>query len=423
MEKTNIIIKILWKYAKILFLLSIIFSSFSILSSLLPDQPVRRNIEKSVKSEGDLPNYVAPIVHGEENQLDYAMDGLITNMIYYIDNDKPIKSAFTGNAYVKYPYQWQTLKYLIDNKAPEPNFHYARYWQGNSFLFRFLYVFTEYDIIKWIIYIITSFLLIILAMQLYRKAGTINTVSIFAGLFFVNVYVMQFSMQWSPVLMITAISSIFLLRKSNRTTNYFYTFFFVVGAITCYFDLLTTPLLTLGIPMLIWNTIQPKDENLKSEVFNGLKQILFFGIFWLTGYTLIWVSKIVISIPIVDFDLVQDFIGKLSERSGAENFSRFKAIEKNINRLQLTFLNILFAIPLILSIFRFNKNGIGRAVVFLAIATTPYIWYFFTANHVYIHHWFTFRAQAISIGGVLLALTSLIDWEKLNLMFRRKALT
>lgn len=207
-----------------MFLLTIIFSSFSILSSLLPDQYVRYNIEKSVKTEGDLPNYVAPIVHGEENQLDYAMDGLITNMIYYIDNDKPIKSTFLGNGYIKYPYQWQTLKYLIENKAPEPNFHYARYWQGNSFFFRFLYVFTEYDIIKWIIYIVTSFLLIILAMQLYRKAGMINTISIFAGLFFVNVYVTQFSMQWPPVLMIKTISSIFLPKKSNRSTNYFRTF-------------------------------------------------------------------------------------------------------------------------------------------------------------------------------------------------------
>lgn len=420
MEKTNIIIKILWKYAKILFLLIIIFSSFSILSSLLPDQLVRRNIEKSVKTEGELPNYFSPIVHGEENQLDYAMDGLITNMIYTIDNDKPVRSAFMGNAYVKYAYQWQTLNYLMEHKDIEPNFHYARYWQGNSFLFRFLYVFTEYDIIKWIIYIVTSFLLIILAIQLSRKAGTINTISIFAGLFFVNVYIMQFSMQLSPILMITTISSIVLLKKSNGSTNYFYTFFFVVGGVTCYLDLLTTPLLTLGIPVLIWYSIRPKSENLKNEVFYALKQILFFGIFWLTGYTLIWVSKIIISIPFVEFNLVQDFIGKLSERSGAENFSRYKAIEKNINRLQLTFLNILFAIPLILSIISFNRRGIGRAAVYLAIATTPYIWYFFTANHVYIHHWFTFRAQAISIGGILLALVSLVDWERLKLMFRRK---
>jgi O-antigen/teichoic acid export membrane protein len=52
--------------------------------------------------------------------------------------------------------------------------------------------------------------------------------------------------------------------------------------------------------------------------------------------------------------------------------------------------------------------------VLLVVAFIPWVWYLFAANHSYLHNWFTFRAQAVSVAAILLALMQLVDWNKLN---------
>ena len=73
------------------------------------------------------------------------------------------------------------------------------------------------------------------------------------------------------------------------------------------------------------------------------------------------------------------------------------------------------SVPLVLlAAFRFNAQGWRRAVQLLPIAFLPWAWYFLAANHSYLHNWFTFRAQAVSVAAILLTLMQFIDWKKLN---------
>ncbi|HAH57516.1 MAG TPA: hypothetical protein DCL86_05165, partial [Bacteroidales bacterium] len=62
----------------------------------------------------------------------------------------------------------------------------------------------------------------------------------------------------------------------------------------------------------------------------------------------------------------------------------------------------------------FNKQGFSKAILFLVVAVLPYIWFFGAANHSFVHYWFTYRIQAITISGVLLAFYSLVDWGKVG---------
>jgi hypothetical protein len=73
-----------------------------------------------------------------------------------------------------------------------------------------------------------------------------------------------------------------------------------------------------------------------------------------------------------------------------------------------------------MSIMSFNKKGISKAILYLLVAALPFVWYFGAANHSYDHNWFTYRIQAISISGVLLAINNLIHWEKLKTRLRKK---
>ncbi|MBW6489559.1 MAG: hypothetical protein K0B15_00060 [Lentimicrobium sp.] len=403
-------------FIKTFFILIIFFTSFSVLSSLIPDKAVRNNIEKSMKYVENQPDYPHMMIYGDHHRLDYAMDGMITNIIYTIDNEELLKSAFLGRCRMNEDpntTHWKHVVYNIENKNLKPNVNYARYWHGNSFFFRILYWITHYNELKWIIYILTSVLIVLFAILLHRETGTLKAMALLLGLFFVNIYVMQFSMQMSPVLIISIISSFYLVKNLKVGGKKTGLLFFITGSVTAYFDLLTAPVLTLGIPMLLWVELQNEDDSTQKQLISGFKNLVGFGLLWLTGYVASWTMKIIITIPFAEFDIISDVLNQFKLRSGTLGLSRISAIEANFNLLPLVFINILLIIPVILSIFYFRKKGISKAILFLLVAAMPYLWYFGAADHSYFHNWFTYRVQAVSISGVFLAAISLVNRVKL----------
>jgi hypothetical protein len=409
-------------YLKVFVLLVCIFLGFSLLSVLIPDAPVRKNIEKSIKDVINQPDYPDLMIKGDHHRLDYTMDGQISNIIYTVDNQEPLKSALLGRCRMEdspYTSQWNHLSYNISHNNLKPNVNYARYWHGNSFFFRIFYSFTDFNEIKWLIFFITSVLMAAFAMLLYRETGGLNAMAMLAGLFFVNVYIMQFSMQMSPVLIISIIAGLFLISRMKRKKGNIGLLFFITGAVTTYFDLLTAPLLTLGLPMLIWVSMNKEEGNLKKDVISGIQQLVGFGLLWSTGYLGAWVFKVLITIPFADFDIFADVKNQFLLRSGSEGINRMSAIEANFNFLPLVFINIILLIFLIFSILFFKKRGISRAILFLAVAVVPYIWFYITANHSIFHNWFTYRIQAIAVSGVFMAVISLVDWQRFSERWNR----
>jgi hypothetical protein len=364
----------------------------------------------------DQPDYPQMIIYGNQHRPDYAMDGQITNIIYTIDNQDIIKSSLLGRCRMEdnvYVSQWQYVKYNTEHNTLKPNVNYARYWHGNSYFFRIFYSFTNYNEIKWIIFLITSVLMVAFAMSLYREMGGLKAMMVLIGLFLTNVYVMQFSMQQSPVLIITIVISLILFKQMRNKKNPA-VLFFVTGAVTTYFDLLTAPLLTLGIPMLIWVSLRNEENKLKEDLISGVRQLILFGTLWLVAYSGAWAIKIAIAIPFADFDLFSDVKNQVMIRAGNAGISRMAAVEANFNFLPLVYINIALLVLLTLSILSFNKKGISKAILFVLISTLPYVWFFGAANHSFDHNWFTYRIQAFSISGILLAFNSLIYWEGLN---------
>lgn len=411
------------RYLKIFLITITVFCCFSIFSSLIPEKPVMQNIEKSIDYMENAPNYPETMIKGDQFRLDYAMDGLIANMIYTIDNQEPLRSAFMGRSRanpVTVNDQWKNAAYSTTNKTLEPNFAYARYWHGSTFFFRIFFSFTHYNEVKWIIFLLTSLLMTGFGIMLYQNTGSLKTLAMFAGLFFVNVYVMQFSMQLSPVLIISIVSCLVLSSRHNKVKAGLGAVFFITGAVTSYFDLLTAPYLTLGLPLLLWISLY--DEKNQQNLLQGIRIMVTFSLLWLVGYAGSWAMKWVISNPFTEFDLFSDVHQQLMLRAGTLENSRFLALQANFKYLPLVFINLFLTIPLILSLFFFNRKGVNKAVLYLIAAVLPYFWFYAAADHSYVHNWYTYRIQAISVSGVLLAAISLVEWERIRLK-RKKSLT
>ncbi|MBR6418568.1 MAG: hypothetical protein IKS36_07115, partial [Bacteroidales bacterium] len=86
----------------------------------------------------------------------------------------------------------------------------------------------------------------------------------------------------------------------------------------------------------------------------------------------------------------------------------------NLVLLNSKFIAITTIVMGLLMIFRFRREGWRPAVILIMLALVPYVWYFIVANHSYIHPWFTYRLQMITVMSLFAAFGCLIDWNRLK---------
>ncbi|MDX9890337.1 MAG: hypothetical protein RBT13_05805, partial [Bacteroidales bacterium] len=238
------------RFAIVLFSLIGIYVLVSVLSCIIPNHKINENIERSAKRLKNQGDYPFAIIPKKAYQMDNFTDALILNQIHCIDNQHPYKSFVLPGHLVKWELsKSECLIYRIES-LKEPNSFYPRYWHGSTFLFRPLFLIGDFEKVRWILYAITSSLLLFLAVVLSRKTNIVKTLAMMGGLLFVNMFVTQFSIQFAPVWILSMLASN-LVCYHYQNKRYILMLFFVIGSLTAYLDLLTTPILTLGMPLMV----------------------------------------------------------------------------------------------------------------------------------------------------------------------------
>ncbi|MBR4787730.1 MAG: hypothetical protein IK013_07655 [Bacteroidales bacterium] len=380
------------------------FLVFAILSCCMPDRAVQTHIGRAaltLHEKGEYPNVIIDV---ESCRLDNFTDALILNQIFCIDRSRPLHSAmvvthaetqpvydFTG-ALVKLTRYEQGL-------TCKP---YARYWHGSTFLFRYLLTFMSYSNLLWLMIAISAMLWILFIVNYYPRAGIWNTLAFMFSWLMVYGFVMPFSLQFFPVLALSLIASTLIVKHENNPT-YIAMLFFVIACFTCYFDLLTTPLLTFGWPLTIWISIQ-KNTSLKLK--DSLCRITGWGALWVVGYGLTFLTKWGLGSLILKANVLKDATGQVLHRMASEDFSRWDAIVRNFNMLPISMMVAILILLFVLTMWHFRANGGTKALLLLLTALMPYVWYLSVSNHSYLHYWFTYRLQAITIAALYMALLS-----------------
>lgn len=410
-EMIKLMMSLLLKWVILVGLLSL----FTILSTVIPAQSIRKNIERSllsVEKEGDFPE---PMIKQRKHGLDYSMDGMIMNQIYTIDNKNPISSAIlVKSLHSDQPgvSKWYELDFNIKNNTREPNLNYPRYWHGSTFLFRLLFTFLDFNGLKELIYFASSLLLILFLVTLAKYIGVLSAMMYAIGLIFVNIYVMQFSLQFAPVLLISlGIGLLLGSSKKQMTHAKALTIFMITGSLTSYFDLLTAPLLTLGLPLLVWASFLVIDEDTKFKTL--ISKLLNLIAIWTAAFALTWFVKWVLAAIFTDFPIFQNVLHEATQLSKGMNNERIQSVVMNVNQLPLVLFNSVLSILIIFSVFFFNKKGLKKALLIGVIAVLPFFWLLIMAHHSVIHYWFTYRILAISMIGLLLMVKHIIDWDSL----------
>ena len=401
------------KYPVVFFTLIAVFFTYSVLVCLLPTETIKKNVTKSVSGMVDEGHYPRAIINKKGCQMDNFTDVMFLSQNYAIDNKKPIVSVIHAK-HALHPSLGllDAVKRQVDLEEVEFS-SYPRYWHGNSFLLRPFLLFADYSFIRWFLYTISSILFLILGIKMHQTLGMKKTVAFMLGLLCVNIFVAQFSIQFFTVIALSVIASI-LMCKYFKDRKKILLISFIFGCMTSYFDLLTAPLLTCGLPLLVYLSAKTEDSFKKR-----LSTLFLFAVLWGMGYGFTWASKWVLGTLFTDINVIKDAFDNVLFRSSNETNSRLDAIIINFNLLPIVAINLILTMLLPLVVLFFNKNELKTNLLLLIVAIFPYLWLFVVAQHSWWHWWFTYRIQAISIIAIFFIFINFISWDKVIQSYER----
>ncbi len=399
------------KYTIWFFSLGIIFFLFNILSSLLPNAPIKKQLNQNIDYYNTWGDYGRPIMNDNAYTFDYFTDAIIMNIAASTNNHRPIYSALSCTYHEKFDIydnsRWVYLKHVTSSeKYPEENIvAYPRYWFGASFFYRLFFLFADYASLRIFLYLVSSILLFTFLIRQYHRSNWSVALTFLLGLLFVNLMFMQYLIQFSSVLIISLSIAIAVQGRYNKTNKDIGILFFLSGALTVYFDLLTAPILSLGFPLLVWvqlylskNTNNTKQALYKIITFSFLWSIAYFGLFFYK-WALVGIFT--------NIDILSDVKSQAMHRTGiSSDVNKWQALTKNINAINLVILSSTILLSMIYSAFKFNISKAKHAYLYLLVGLIPFVWMLVINEHSASHYWYTYRILAISISSIFLTILS-----------------
>lgn len=405
----NFVKKYVIIYAIVLFL----FISSVVIVSFIPSTLLKQNISQSIKTlkiEGTYPSFGLPF---RQIVLDNFTDALILNTAYSVDATQPITSAFTNNRFMEVDNAINQIDNLEKGylKKPGIQVRYERYWHGYLIFVRPLLTVFSYSGIRIILtfFLYTGFVWLMFLAK--KKLGIKTTIAIFFGLLSIDFFYLGQSLQFSSIFLVAIFSSIYYLYNHKKTNALL--LFFIVGGLTSFFDLLTAPIITLGL-LLIISTKLEKKTNIFLKCFS-----------WSIGYLLLWFSKWVIVQMYFASNAIETAVNTVLARTISRvdtQFSHITTLKLNIFQLIgynkynkiLVVVFVIILLVLLLRYFSFKKQKIQKIIPWIVIGCIPYAWYLVAANHSYLHVWYTYRNQMVSVMCFFLIYFEIINWEKIR---------
>ncbi|MDR3219207.1 MAG: hypothetical protein LBU22_09595 [Dysgonamonadaceae bacterium] len=357
------------------------------------------------------------------------------NIIYNIDPQEPLKSIMMSK-YTGASYFYDCMPNLMTtvNGTAQNEYNYTRYWHGYIAVWRPLFVFfnyTEISLINIFLFYLLAFLLIICTA---KKIGYWAAIALGLSFIYINFWCIPLAFQYLDVFYIVLIISLILLTFNIKKESTYLKIIFIAASLTSFFDLLTVPVVTLGIPLIF--IIMKHEAYVKKQSFKQVFFFLFrFGLCWSIGYVLTWLMKPVIA-SVFNPDVITDFVQQIQFRMNGEGIYRenfineggtgvnffkyriyamykiFKTMFFELYTLPTLFLSVLLFVNLL--IFRKKNEKLTVFYVYVLVASIPYLWCFVAANHSYMHPMFVYRIQMITVFSLLLAYGNVIDTVKIK---------
>lgn len=295
---------------------------------------------------------------------------------------------------------------------------YAYYWHGYVTVLRPLLLFLDYGDIRVLNQVLQLCAVTFLTCLLYRKKGlpwACLSLTIYILLMPMS---LMLSLQYSWVFYIGMAGAAVMVKydAAFRDRGKLYLLLLILGMLTSYFDLLTYPLFTWGIPMLWWLVMNggEKGDGRRAEA------VIISGLFWILGYGGMWAGKWMLGQLILHRDIIGMACGEVLYRAGMVEGTEGSDVSRMISVIRRfrDYGNVQTICCLcgwgIWFLWRFvRKKAVLCAENSLSLSLLAFssvVWYLVLHNHTYLHP-FTFRTCVISFGAVLAAMIFSVEGE------------
>lgn len=256
---------------------------------LLPNDRIQKQMTSSaitVQNEGVYP-YLS---EDFSSTLDNFTDSLMMLNASDTKDEPALKramAAYHGNIGDENNSAAMLVFHYVGGADFDREYDYPRYWHGYLVFLRPLLEFLDFNAIRVVNGIAQTLLFIVTVWLMLRKKKEFYIVPWMIGYLMLMPLVQARSLQYSTCHYVFMVGSLVLLSLSEDKIRKYGIFVFLnIGIATAFFDLLTYPIATYGVPMLVFLMLTDEDA-FKSRILN----IINNGIFWCIGYGGMWVSK------------------------------------------------------------------------------------------------------------------------------------
>lgn len=421
---------ILGKTKKLSFLyisLMVIFLLTMSLSYAIPNKSIINHTRESIpllKYEGLYPKVMSD---SYSNQLDNFTDSWMLSIAIGGDNSHPIKSAlensFKNDKEIES--KIDNLAKTIDSDSAKRG-SYSRYWHGYLIVLRPLLTKFNYEEIRYL----NSFMIMAVFMSvcylIKRELGAKYSFTFLITMIAIKILIAPMSLQFSNMFYVTFFSMIAVLiyHKKIKQDDLSIYIFFAIGSVTSFMDLLTTPILSLGIPLITYILLEESESKFIENFINIIK----LSTIWTLGYAVTWASKWVLTSIVLRRNIIKESLSQILVRTSsvAANtvLNRHEVIQKNTELIFDDFTIKIFLAVLVLWLVLlviYRKNKIINMIPVLIISVYPFIWYSVLKNHSYMHFWFTYRSLGVTIFSLLTFMAYSIDTSRIKSIFKKHA--
>lgn len=386
---------------------------------MLPVERMRSHVAESHETfnyEGIYPQVIQEM---KSSQLDNYTDALMYATAIHPGSGNALKDALYN---VRYEYYDDSMTQSLNDYANDVvskeslryELGYARYWHGYLVVLKPLLLFLNVSEIRLLNLFLQTFLLTLLLHLLAKGYGTRYAVPVIAAVLFLNPLALPLSLQFSWVYYIGLMGGIVVLVINDKFENNCQILFMALGMMTSYFDLLTYPLFTLGLPLGMY-LIRRKD----AEPMKRIALTFRFCFSWLAGYAVMWSGKWFLASLLGDMDMCEEIKFKIIERTSMVNRSQqsitFQTVLAKVlsvvsNKVYLVSFALLFAVYAVLTVRQKRDCGARRKksfqeiilwnIPYILIVCMPLVWFAAMANHTNEHYWFTYRELSVAVLAV-----------------------
>ncbi len=290
--------------------------------------------------------------------------------------------------------------------------HYPRYWNGYLLWLKPLLFVSTFSTIRMLNMTVQALLAFGFFALLRDRLGKLYGWAFLLSYLFLNPVTLAMSFQNADMFYLGVLFSMAMLYKEKWIAEgkeiYLLT---AAGIATAYFDFLTYPLFSYGIPMTVALLLVHR-KGLLQKSFDGAKRVIMGGIFWAIGYGGMYISKWALATLMTDVNVFADAISQLLYRMGNTQVEADKPAMVDLGTtIVLNFYPLLktpalvafllFVMALLCLRIRKLKRKVpikthrSVALGLLLLAASPFAWYTVLLNHSYIHYWFTFRELTV----------------------------